>query len=439
MGSFGTVSIVAGAFVVIVYAVAAVCAAYELAVRPGPRWSRRRWSATSGIALLAGAAIGLVAAWIVTGVLDLFGVDLSLAALVWVAVGFAFIAVCVCSFVGSRWPRTVISAIAIVVFAGTTAMSLNIDIGTYTTVNSVFGISPFAANTLPNLATPTSSADDNASLGSTWVAPRDQPAAGLVSEVKIPGVVSGFVARHAVVYLPPAALTEHPPALPVVIALSGQPGQPSDPLVSAHLIETLNSYAAAHHGLAPIVVSPDQLGDPDNNPMCVDGALGNSATYLTVDVVDWIAAHLPVAHESRNWGISGFSQGGTCSIQLGAAHPELFGAILDVSGELVPANGDEANTISVGFAGDRAAYLAACPENILRKHTPFASTFAVFAVGSDDDIFRPFAQQVSRAAHDAGMSVTYFEAPGSAHDYTTATYSFARGMTLLGDHFGLGS
>ncbi|MCU1475603.1 MAG: hypothetical protein JWQ64_296 [Subtercola sp.] len=435
MGSFGTVSIVAGAFVVAVYVVAAICAAYELVVRPGARWSRRRWSVTSAIALLAGAGLGWLAAWAVTDWFDLFGVDLSVVALVWVSVGFALIAVCLCSFFRSRWWRKVVSAVAIVVFVATTALSLNIDIGTYTTINSLMGISPFASNALPSLASPSPSA--SGSLGSTWVPPKGQPAEGSVSNVAIPGTVSGFAARDAAVYLPPAALTAHPPALPVVITLSGQPGQPTDPFVSAHLVETLNVYAAAHHGLAPIVVAPDQLGDPANNPMCVDGALGNSATYLTVDVVRWITANLPVAPAPNNWGIAGFSQGGTCSIQLGGAHPELFGSILDVSGELVASNGDEANTIAVGFAGNRDAYLAAQPENILRKHTPYTNTFAVFAVGQADGVFTPYALQISQAARDAGMTVEYIEAPGSGHDYTTATYAFARGFALLADRFGL--
>jgi enterochelin esterase-like enzyme len=437
MGSLGTVSIVAGAFVITVYVVASICAIFELAVRPGGWWTRRRWSMASAIALVVGAGLGFLAAWFVTDVIDLFGVDLSVAALVWVSLGFALIAVSLVSFVRSRWWRKVVSALAIVVFITTTALSLNIDIGTYTTINSLWGISPFASNALPSLASPSPSA--GGTLGRTWVPPQGQPAEGMVSNVAIPGKVSGFVARDAAVYLPPAALTAHPPALPVVITLSGQPGQPTDPLVSAHLVETLNAYAGAHHGLAPIVVAPDQLGDPANNPMCVDGALGNSATYLTVDVVNWIKANLPVASGANNWGIAGFSQGGTCSIQLGAGHPELFGSLLDVSGELIPSNGDEANTIAVGFGGNRDAYLAAQPENILRKHTPYKDSFAVFSVGQADDNFQPYALKMSQAARDAGMTVQYFEAPGSGHDYATATYAFARGFALLAEHYGLAS
>ena len=53
--------------------------------------------------------------------------------------------------------------------------------------------------------------------------------------------------------------------------------------------------------------------------MCVDGPLGYSATYLTVDVpgVDPIA-HLHGQAARRAWAIGGFSQGGTCSLQLAA-------------------------------------------------------------------------------------------------------------------------
>ncbi|MEF2975804.1 alpha/beta hydrolase [Subtercola sp. YIM 133946] len=439
MGSFGTVSIVAGAFVVIVYAVAAVLVVVELAVRPGPRWSRRRWSVTSAIALLGGAVIGWLTALVVTSGLNLFGVDLSVVALAWVSIGFGLMAVCVCSLVAARWWRRVLSALAIVVIAAATAMSLNIDIGTYPTVDALLGISPFADSPLGTLAKAGPPPPAGQTIAAAWNAPADMPATGRVSEVEIPGTASGFVARPALVYLPPAALTAHPPGLPVVITMSGQPGQPSDPLVSAHLIETLDAYAHAHHGLAPIVVAPDQLGAPDDNPMCVDGPLGNSATYLTVDVVDWISATLPVAPGPAGWGIAGFSQGGTCSIQLGGGHPQLFGSILDVSGELVPSLGDESTTVEQGFAGNSAAYLDAQPLTILKKHTPYAGTFAVFSVGQNDDMYGPYALTVSQAARDAGMTVTYFEAPGSAHDYTTATYAFARGFGLLADHFGLAS
>ncbi|RFA20817.1 alpha/beta hydrolase [Subtercola boreus] len=436
MGSLGSTSIIDSPLVFGVYAVAAVIALLLLTVRPNRSWRRTRWLLVGLGSLVVGAVVGLLVAWIFGDLLDLFGVAFSFVTRCWIAAGFAALALAVSSLVAGRLGRRIVALFGAVVFAATSAMSFNIDIGTYPTLESLVGVSPYQSSTLPALGAATVL---QAPLSSSWLPPAGLPTAGVVGTVHIPATVSGFDARDALVYLPPAALTADPPALPVVIALSGQPGDPADPLVSAHLTETLDSYARLHNGLAPIVVSPDQLGDPTNNPMCVDGALGNSATYLTVDVVTWITANLPVAASPDGWAIAGFSQGGTCSIQLGAGHPELFGSLLDISGELVPANGDTQATIQDGFGGNPGAYSDAQPLTILKKHTPYASTFAIFAVGANDLEYRAHTLVVSAAAKTAGMRTTYFEAPDSAHDYTTATYSFARGVGLLAANWGLGS
>jgi enterochelin esterase-like enzyme len=436
MGSLGSASIIDGPLVWAVYAAAALLALVLLVVKPNRQWRSGRWLAVVVASMLAGAVVGIVATWLTDDLLDLFGVDLSFVIRCWVALGFAGVALGLCSIVAGRIRRKVLALVAVIVFAATTALSINIDIGTYPTLESLAGVSPYDASRLPVLGAATVY---DAPLSSSWQAPSGMPVAGTIATVEIPGTASKFDARDALVYLPPAALVASPPALPVVIALSGQPGSPADPLVSGHLAESLDAYAKLHNGLAPIVVSPDQLGAPESNPMCVDGALGNSATYLTVDVVSWVSDHLPAAEGPGDWAIAGFSQGGTCAIQLGGEHPELFGALLDISGELVPANGDDQATIDSGFAGNAAAYVDAQPLSILKKHSPYASTFAVFAVGQNDEEYRPHALVVSAAAKAAGMTTTYFEAPGSAHDYTTATYSFARGVGLLAAHWGLGS
>ncbi|CAN5371653.1 alpha/beta hydrolase-fold protein [soil metagenome] len=435
MSSWGTMSIIEGPLVIALFVASGALVLVLVLIRPGQRWRRRSWTLVSLVAAGVGALIGAAATWVVDDWLNLVGVSFSPVTRVWIAGVFSGLAVAGCSLYRSRWYRRLVSVIAMGVFVLTGAIGINIDFGTYPTVNSFLGISPYDSVPLPALA---QAQRYGAPLSAAWVAPAGMPVHGVVGSVAIPATASGFVARKALVYLPPAALTAAPPELPVVITLSGQPGAPSDPLLSGHLIETLDAYAAAHSGLAPIVVSPDQLGAPENNPMCVDGARGNSATYLTVDVVDWIRAALPVSNDAAEWGIAGFSQGGTCSIQLGAGHPELFGAILDVSGELVPADGDEEDTIEAGFAGSRAAYLAALPEAVLKQHAPYR-TFAVFAVGQNDTVYRPDALVMSAAAREAGMTVTYFEAPDSAHDYATATYAFDRGFAELSANWGLGS
>ena len=434
MSALLDIGILSGPFVIAVYAVAALTLLLMVFVVPGRRWRRSNWLLVVLAAAVLGAALGLLLTWLLSDVLDLFGASLTTVARVWIALGFAALSLSVVSFWRASWKRMIANVLAIVLFAGTTAMTINIDFGQYPTIRSALGISAYADKPLPDLHTASPGAEPTIA---GWTAPAGMPAVGSVSTVTIPATVSGFKARDAVVYLPPAALTDNPPKLPVMIMLSGQPGSPDAPLETAKLQQSLDAYAAAHQGLAPIVVSPDQLGAPDANPMCVDGALGNSATYLTVDVPAWITANLPVLAGPHYWGIGGLSQGGTCSIQLGAAHPELFGNILDASGEEFPKIGDEQTTVDQGFAGDTAKYEAAKPAAILAAHAPYSDTFAVFGVGGDDADYLPGVKTIYADAQAAGMTATYIEVPGSAHDATTWAAVFKQGMTLIADRWGL--
>lgn len=434
MEFFTTISLVDGPVVFGCYLVAGFLAFILLAVRPSRKWSRQKWLLTAVIAAALGVFLGVVGLWVCVDWLDLYGVSLSWTTRMWVCAAFLAISVTLCSLFRSRLWRLPLTVFSLILFLLVPALRINADFGTYQTLGSILGLDELAGQSLPELARPTAHATP---LFSHWVPPADMPTQGVLSSVTIPATVSGFPARNAAIYLPPAALGAHPPDLPVLIALSGQPGKPSDVLLSGKLAQTLDEFARSHNGLAPIVVSPDQLGESYRNPMCVDGSLGNSATYLTVDVPQWIKNTLPVSTKREHWAISGFSQGGTCAVQLAAEYPDIFGSFLAISAELVPANGNEEETISRGFSGDKQAYLAAQPVNILKKNTPYSNTFAIFAVGENDSRFQPRAQELSGAARRAGMTVTYFEAPGSSHDYGTAAYSFARGSRLLAEHWGL--
>lgn len=426
------IGLLSGPLVVVVCAAAAVAAALLVVVRPGRRWRRRRWIVTAVIAMVVSAALGLLLTWFLSDVQGVFEARLSAASRFWIAVGFAGVGVAAASLWRCTPVRAVSSLLAAVLFVGAAAMGINIDFGQYPTIRSALGISVYSADITPYLR----DADPDVSIA-TWTPPADMPEKGMAGSVTIAGTVSGFAARPAVVYLPPAALTATPPALPVLIVLSGQPGSPQDPLLSSKLEQTANAYAAAHQGLAPIIVSPDQLGAPMNNPMCVDSALGNSATYLTVDVTNWITTHLPVLSAPHDWGIGGLSQGGTCAIQLGAAYPQLYGSILDASGEEFPKLQNEQTTIDRGFGGDRDKYAAAHPAAIMAANAPYTDTVAVFGVGSEDSVFLPGVKRLYDAATAAGMSSTYVEAPGSGHDATTWSYVFAQGLAVLAEQWGL--
>lgn len=396
--------------------------------------SRLRRLVVAVLAAIPGAAVGLAIAWVTTVPLDLFDVELSPVSFTWIGAAFAAIGVAVAAIVQGGARRRVLGAVAIVLAIVAGAVGVNADFGQYPTLGSFIDqpialplarpIAAAQAAGAPGIA-PLTAAQASAPAAALW---KDAPAPGaphdgVVARVTIPATVSHFAARSAYLYLPPAALAPHPPRLPVLVFLSGQPGAPQNVIQAGRIAQLMDAFAHAHGGRAPIVVAPDQLGAPASNPMCVDSPLGNSATYLTVDVPTWIRTHLTVEPQPAAWAIGGFSQGGTCSIQLGGAHPDLFGSIVDVSGQLRPANGDPAQTVARGFGGDEAAYRAAWPLSILAAHAPYPHETGVFASGALDAKYGPQADAVFAAARAAGIRATRVVSPGTAHDWRTVQWA----------------
>ncbi|KQR44592.1 hypothetical protein ASF82_14365 [Frigoribacterium sp. Leaf164] len=407
--------------------------AADTAAAPSPR----RWWRRVLLAAVAGAALGALGSWVLGDLLDVAGVPPTWVDRAWFSGVLAAVAVAVAALVRTSAAKRVVAGLGVVVFVTAGALAINRDAGAYPTLAAALGESTIAPLSWSESATGSAPGALDPQLYASWTPPADMPAHGRYGTVHIPGTVSGFPARDAVVWLPPAALVADPPPLPVVVMMSGQPASPEAVVTAGGLVTTLEAYAAADHGLAPIAVVPDQLSADDHNPMCVDGALGNSATYVTTDVVDYVTSHYRVATGPRAWAIGGFSQGGTCSIQFGSARPDLFGSIVDVSGEVGPSLGSVEQTVADGFAGDRAAYDAAQPQAIMAAHAPYADTAAFFAVGGGDPTFGAAMAANSSAAEAAGMHVTRWVSPGTGHDWTTATRGFAVGIGDLYPRWGL--
>lgn len=428
MNALLDINIAEGPFVFVMYALSILTVVALVLIRPSTRWTHSGWVVGVSWGIVTGSLLTLALVWWLIYVTDTFGLDPTWVTKAFFAAGVIVLTVIVVGLWHATWKRRLASVGAALVVVVTVAMGINIDFGQYSTIRSTLGISEFAAESLPlpvATAVPTA---EKATIA-TWRAPASMPAVGRVSSVAIPGTISGFVARNAVVYLPPAALTDNPPLLPVMVLLSGQPGIPDDMFNAAGALDVANKYAATHGGLAPIIVAPDQLGSRDANPMCIDSPLGNSATYLTKDVPNWIRANLGVLPERSKWAIGGFSQGGTCAIQLGSSFPALFGSLIDISGELDVSIGSVAKTVKTAFGGDRARYDAAQPLATLSAGAPFKDTFATFAVGANDHTYKSGQQEVAAAAKAAGMKTDYFEVADSAHDWTTAAIATDRALT----------
>ena len=129
-------------------------------------------------------------------------------------------------------------------------------------------------------------------------------------------------------------------------------------------------------------------------------------TYYAKDVPDWIHTHLQTA----------LSLGGTCALQLAVNAPDVYGALIDISGQQEPTLGDRAKTVRAAFAGDQAAFDAVDPLYVI-AHTKFPDTGAAFAVGTDDQEFGPQQPPVHDAAVRSGMKTTVTTLPGG-HDWS---------------------
>jgi S-formylglutathione hydrolase FrmB len=272
-------------------------------------------------------------------------------------------------------------------------------------------------------------------LALVWHAPADLDPTGSVIQVGIPPTRSGFAARAAWVYLPPAYFAADRPLLPVLVLIGGQPGGPRDWLDGGRLAQRMDAWASTHGGLTPVVVMPDALGSPVADPMCLDSALGQSDTYLAQDVPAWVASALQVDPDHAHWAVGGFSFGGTCALQLAVTHPDLFPTFFDASGQQGPSLGQRARTVEAAFHGNEAAYAAHDPLTVLAaRRWPGSAGYLV--VGTQDGTYQPQARAVAAAATAAGMSVTLTELPGG-HDWSVWAAGFDRALPWLSTRMGL--
>ena len=276
-----------------------------------------------------------------------------------------------------------------------------------------------------------------------WTAPSDLPAEGAVVTATVPAGdqsgTRGFKPRQAFLYLPPAYLTAQRPALPVLVLMAGQPGSPRDWFEIGRLKETMDAYAAAHGGLAPVVVVVDPLGSPYRNPLCSDTPRGGrAATYLQQDVPTWITTHLQVDPDRSHWAIAGLSNGGTCALQVVTRAPQTYRVFLAMSPEEHPTLGGEQRTIDRGFGGDRAAYEANDPLSLMAAAPPgrYDGIAGLISIGAQDEEYASAVPALVNGARDAGIEVDTRQYEGG-HGWAVWSAALADEVDWLGEQLGL--
>jgi S-formylglutathione hydrolase FrmB len=286
------------------------------------------------------------------------------------------------------------------------------------------------------------------------------PQKGTVMTVTIPDNGSGFKHRDEVVYLPPAWYASNPPPkLPVVMMIGGVIGRPGDWLRAGDAQKTLDDFAAKHGGNAPVVVFVDVLGAFLNDTECVNSPRGNAADHLTKDVVPYMISKFGVSADPANWGVAGFSMGGTCAVTLAMKYPELFSSFVDIGGDLFPRDGggrDE--TIARLFNGDEEAFKSWEPASVIQAHGPYPATAGWFVVGEQvPNMYRPpdpnpgsvplpeppttasdhagAAQYLCELASDYGVECAVVSDPGK-HDWPSAASAFPMALPWLAGRLG---
>ena len=401
--------------------------------------SRKRFLRQLGIGSLAGI-VGLAATYVCSDVLLLFGVSLGWPVIIAIGVGVFLFAFMIAAAVMTHGWLRVLSIVMIPVTLLATAVRANAIYGEYQTMGSLFDYSPYPHISTLDLSLNTISVREwNEQAVAKSRNTTQIPQSGKLVHVDIPNPKSGFKAREALVWLPPAASAKHPPKLPVMVMFAGQPGSPTRFFTASNAIEVLGRFAAEHHGLAPIVVSPDQNTAATRNSLCADTTKwGKAETYLAQDVPDWIKANLPVNDKASQWTIGGFSQGGTCATQLAPNHPNIYGNVLAVDGEVAPTEGSVDHMVEAYFSGDKAAYERQVPQNAIRNNAP-SKQLMILGAGARDGESVDNIRKIGDTARENGWTVFRFAVSNWGHDWHAVNAVFAVALPYLCERMGLGN
>ncbi|WP_018023418.1 alpha/beta hydrolase [Corynebacterium ulceribovis] len=296
-----------------------------------------------------------------------------------------------------------------------TAMSVIALTGAAAAANTVYQQYPTIGSFNPAPASVTMTYDQ---FQVTTAAPRlDGREVGAMVTIPMTGTVSGFPARDAVAYIPPAYFTQPKLRLPVLLLLAGNPGEPKQWFGAGYAEHTADQYQAAHNGVSPIVISVDGTGSLSGNPICVDGPQLKVQTYLANDVPALIKEKLRVNEDQRTWTIGGLSYGGTCALQIVTNAPQAYGNFLNFSGQAEPTLGNHKQTVDKFFGGDEAAFQAVNPATLLKQNATQGTNKYVgiqgkFYAGSNDKNSTKDLTALNDAANKSGMTTTFHTVPG---------------------------
>lgn len=286
---------------------------------------------------------------------------------IWTGASAAAISVAALGWTSASWRRRIVSLLAIPLTLLSTLVVLNQWVGYYPSVQRAWG--DLTSGPLPDQI----NESDLAQLRNT------HPTMGKVLVVDTPDTVSGFKHRSEYVYLPPAWFAgSAPPQLPAVMMIGGEFGNPSNWIRTGNAVATIDDFARAHGGVAPVFVFPDSSGSFNNDTECVNGVRGNAADHLTKEVRPYVVSKFGASADASKWAVVGWSAGGTCAMNLAVMHPDLFATFVDIGGDRGPNSGDKQQTIDRLYAGNAAMWAAFDTRTVMSKHGPYIGIAGLF-------------------------------------------------------------
>ncbi len=334
-------------------------------------WRRRRWLRWAfPVALMVATAVRALSYWYIESI-GVAGDPAPASLWLWIAMSGLAAAVLLLGWPGARWWRRGLAVLSVPLCVLSATLALNGWVGYFPTVLTAWN--QLTSGPLPDQI-------DRLRVTAMQVA-GTKPPKGVVVPVNIDADASHFPHRQELVYLPPAWFASNPPPrLPTVMMISSAFNTPADWLRAGGAFDTIDDFAAHHHGFAPVLVFVDPTGAFDNDTECVNGSRGNAADHLTKDVVPLVVSNFRVSADRANWGIAGWSMGGTCAVDLTVTHPDMFSAFVDIAGDRSPNIGTRDQTIAGLFGGNAAAWAAFDPVAIMNRHGRYTGVSGWFDV-----------------------------------------------------------